>query len=397
MKKVSVKLFFAVLWKGVCQAVAWFFGLFGYKKEGLYGFLVWRLFAASITVILALFAVIFTCKMVDIVYEKYYEEKYCYDPDCCNSEYLSQNLYYHNSDDGKGYVFNSLTKEKIIRNMDWIYLPEGEDSLVCFSDGKKRGYFNKNTGEVVIPARYNHAWLFSEGLASVEDDGSIKFIDESGNTVIDNVTPYRPGMDGLFFHDGYCVVDQDGPELSSLIDKSGKSILPLEYNSISYHPGYALWKVCKGDEQGVYDKNVRMIVPLTKGNIEISDGTINVTMADHTIRKYDLVGSLIDDFYITDVRSLDYEKDEIINRPPTLNVVEEEFAEVLDNNSRVKGIARLRAYVAGDDYEGLITADGHRVTLPLYQNIDAIGYDLYLCTVSNGDKIIINGKGEPPH
>ena len=39
MKKVSVKLFFAVLWKGVCQTVAWFFGLFGYKKT--FSKLVW--------------------------------------------------------------------------------------------------------------------------------------------------------------------------------------------------------------------------------------------------------------------------------------------------------------------------------------------------------------------
>ena len=34
MKKVSCKMFFTVLWKGVCQAVKWFFGLFGYKRDG---------------------------------------------------------------------------------------------------------------------------------------------------------------------------------------------------------------------------------------------------------------------------------------------------------------------------------------------------------------------------
>lgn len=58
------------------------------------------------------------------------------------------------------------------------------------------------------------------------------------------------------------------------------------------------------------------------------------------------------------------------------------------------GTARLRAYVAGDCYEGLMTADGHRVTMPLYENIDAIGPDLYLCSLSDGVKVIINGKGE---
>ena len=60
--------------------------------------------------------------------------------------------------------------------------PLGKDTLVCFSDGKKRGYFSKNTGKVIIEPKYVHAWVFSDGLASVEEDGYIKFFDEgSGN------------------------------------------------------------------------------------------------------------------------------------------------------------------------------------------------------------------------
>lgn len=39
---------------------------------------------------------------------------------------------------------------------------------------------------------------------------------------------------------------------------------------------------------------------------------ITVTMPDHTICKYDLQGKLIDDFYIVNVRMLEYEKDEIV-------------------------------------------------------------------------------------
>ena len=34
MKKVSAKLFFTVLWRGLCQVLGWFFGLFGYKTDG---------------------------------------------------------------------------------------------------------------------------------------------------------------------------------------------------------------------------------------------------------------------------------------------------------------------------------------------------------------------------
>lgn len=391
MKKVSVKLFFAVLWKGVCQAVAWFFGLFGYKKT--FSKLVWGLFATSVTVILTVFAILLVTKMGEIVYEKHFEEKYCYDPDCYNSEYLGKNIYYHDSGDGRSYVFNSLTEEKKIKNIAWIARPEGADSLVCFSDGKKRGYFNKNTGEVIIPARYDHAWVFSEGLASVDEGGSIKFIDSTGKTVIDNVALYKPGMDGLFFHGGYCMIDNEGPELCCLIDKSGWTVLQ-EFNSIVHNGNYDLWKVCKGNEQGVYDKNMNLIVPMTEATIHLFDDEICMTMPDHTMRKYDTKGHLIHDFYIMSVRDLEFEKPEVVNRPPSTNVASEEIVEIIDENYRPKAIARLRAYTAGDNYDGLMTREGRIVTKPLYEYIEAIGDDLYLCTVSNNDKVVLNGKGE---
>ena len=47
MKKVSAKVFFTVVWKGVCQALGWFFGLFGYKRDGKFAKCVWGLFATS--------------------------------------------------------------------------------------------------------------------------------------------------------------------------------------------------------------------------------------------------------------------------------------------------------------------------------------------------------------
>ena len=59
-----------------------------------------------------------------------------------------------------------------------------------------------------------------------------------------------------------------------------------------------------------------------------------------------------------------------------------------------KATARLRAYTAGNDYEGLMTADGHIVTLPSYYNIEAIGPDLYLCQIDYSSSIVLNGKGQ---
>ena len=103
----------------------------------------------------------------------------------------------------------------------WIAKPEEKDSLICFSDGIKRGYFNKNTGDVVVEPKYNHAWVFSEGLASVDDNGTIKFIDGNGNVIIDKNMPYIPDMDGYMFHGGYCVVGTEDGDHYGLMDKTG--------------------------------------------------------------------------------------------------------------------------------------------------------------------------------
>jgi len=390
MKKVSAKLFFTVLWKGVCQVFGWFFGLFGYKTDGKYAKLVWGVFATSAAVVAAIFAIVLITSLCENIYDKHFKEDYCFDPDCSYAEFLAKNIYYHDISDGRGYVFNSDTGEKTLRHVSWIAKPDGEDSLICFSDGKKRGYFSKNSGKVVIPAKYDHAWVFSEGLASVVDRGSVFFIDGTGKVIIDNVTIYRPGMDGLFFHDGYCIVG-DAAEITSMIDKKGNTV--LQEHSCITRANYGLWKIERDGKTAVYDKDLRMIIPLTDCSIWIGEGAINMTMNDdHTMRKYDLQGGLINDFYIASVHSLEYEKDEILYR----KVNNEEYAD--DTIPDVEAYhpvatARMRAYVAGDGYEGLMNADGHVITMPLYKDISAIGYDLYLCEVSNGDHVIVNGNG----
>jgi hypothetical protein len=112
------------------------------------------------------------------------------------------------------------------------------------------------------------------------------------------------------------------------------------------------------------------------------------------MRRYDLKGNLVYDFYICGIRLLEYEKDEILYRYRTHSEDGVELSTPVVESYHPQATARLMAYVAGDEYEGLMTADGHRVTMPLYRDIEAIGYDLYLCEVSNNDKVILNGKGE---
>ena len=93
--------------------------------------------------------------------------------------------------------------------------------------------------------------------------------------------------------------------------QDGKVALPMEYSYIYPTNDYDYWFVQKDDMMALLDKDLKTIMPLMEGGISIEDRTINVTMPDHTIRKYDMHGSLINDFYLTYVRMLEYEKDEI--------------------------------------------------------------------------------------
>ncbi len=395
MKGVSAKMFFTVMWRGLCQALGWFFGLFGYKRDGKFAKCVWGLFATSGSIVMALFAMALLCCLGESVYNWYFRNHYCDDEYCYHSEYVNRYIYFHNTEDGKGYIYNIRTGEKLIKHIAWIAKPTDKDSLICFSDGKKRGYFSKNTGKVVIAPKYDHAWIFSDGLASVDDDGQIKFIDTTGKVVIDKNMPYIPNMEGYVFHGGYCVVDTDDGEKCGLMDVLGNIVLPMEYSYIYPTNDFKFWRVQKGEEYGVLDNELKPIVPLMEcSSMNISDGIINVTMPDHSIRNYDMQGILINDFYIANVRMLEYEKEEIVYRKNTENEVDEDFVEILEESYHPKATARLRAYVAGDGYEGLMTADGHKVTMPLYWEIEALDHDLYLCSTKNGDKVIVNGKGE---
>lgn len=391
MKNVSCKMFFSVLWRGICQALGWFFGLFGYKREGKFAKCVWGMFSISAAILMTILAgiAIYGC------YEHF--ERKCRFANYVEEEggtYVSSTLgYFPDYDGNKGYIFNKQTREKVLKGVDWIALPLGKDSLVCFSSDKKRGYFNAKNGNVVVEPKYDHAWIFSDGLGAVEEDGRIKFLDSTGKIVIDNGMKYDGASDGYVFHGGYIAVCAEASEKYGLMDKTGNMVLPLEYDYIDIANNLEYWRVRKDKQWAVYDKNMNQILPFIDGCVYITDSSIDVAMSDHTMRKYDFEGNLINDFYISETRHLTYDTGEVYYAKDSYTDDDGDEQEYLEERNK-QATARLRAYAAGDGYEGLMTPEGHVITMPLYENIEAIGPDTYLCTVSDGDKVVVNGKGE---
>ena len=391
MKRVSAKMFFSVIWKGICQALGWFFGLFGYKRDGKFANCVWGMFSISAAILMTILAgiAIYGC------YEHF--ERKCRFANYVEEEggtYVSSTLsYFPDYDGNKGYIFNKQTREKVLKGVDWIAKPLGNDSLVCFSSDKKRGYFNAKNGKVVVEPKYDHAWIFSDGLGAVEEDGRIKFLDSTGKIVIDNGMKYDGTSDGYVFHGGYIAVCAEASEKYGLMDKTGNMVLPLEYDYIDIANNLEYWRVRKDKQWAVYDKNMNQILPFIDGCVYITDSSIDVAMSDHTMRKYDFEGNLINDFYISETRHLTYDTGEVYYAKDSYTDDDGDEQEYLEERNK-QATARLRAYAAVEGYEGLMTPEGHVITMPLYENIEAIGPDTYLCTVSDGDKVVVNGKGE---
>ena len=72
-------MFFAVLWKGISQAFAWFFGLFGYKRDGKFAKCVWGAFAVSAAISMAILAVVLICDFYDYAADKWSYHKHACD------------------------------------------------------------------------------------------------------------------------------------------------------------------------------------------------------------------------------------------------------------------------------------------------------------------------------
>lgn len=169
-----------------------------------------------------------------------------------------------------------------------------------------RGYLHRRTGEIVIPEIYSHAWIFSEGLAAVEQNGNINFIDPSGKVVIDKDFPmYYDNKTDYVFTNGHCLMRNPANGKKGLIDKSGQWVLPAEYDELFFTRGF--WQAEKDGRTGLYTADLKMLLPVEYQSIQVSDSIIEVHLADHSVRRYDHQGRVVVDFVIDEISSLRYE------------------------------------------------------------------------------------------
>lgn len=135
-------------------------------------------------------------------------------------------------------------------------------------DGKYGYGYDDNGGILTIPAKYDDAQYFEEGLASVKMGDKWGFIDEHGSTKI----PFKYDYAGLFVN-GYASVGigGSGQYKYGIINKAGVLVIPCKYDGLG-DVQEGLISAAIGDKMGFINLKGVVVIPM---KFEIKGGTMS--------------------------------------------------------------------------------------------------------------------------
>ena len=216
----------------------------------------------------------------------------------------------------------------------------GMDSIGIFEKEGKREFYNLNTNKVLVPATYTHAWFFSEGLAAVEKDGKIGFINMKGALAIPYQFVHRTNdHPDIAFNDGRCVMANGNGQMG-VIDRKGGWVVKPQYVKVDL------------TESGIFatTSNSKMLLS-NKGEVIQNDLIVKV-------------------------------------EPLKCNVQLKEKA--ADGRWQLQDVEmKMDYYVyytfANSDRCGLMDKDGNRLTEPVYSKIEALNEHLFSFFLLDGE------------
>lgn len=264
-------------------------------------------------------------------------------------EYVrNENLSVVKKDDGKISIKNIITGETTIKDIkvDWTS-SSGVDTLAVFCADNKRGYFNVHTGKIVIEPKYRRAWNFSDGLAAVQLNGYIGFLDSKGNVAIGFNYPYYGNpLSSFLFKKGYCVV-ADSTGKCGVINKKGDWTIEPVYDNVEIFEEYAIVTKAGLRAQMLFD------------------------------------GTLLNSYVLDEISQLTFTQEEYYaNKEGEICTIEK----TIDTG--------MFFYRVGGRV-GLMDANCRRLTEPLYTRIRAVSKTMYRAYLLDGySEVILNAKGE---
>lgn len=156
--------------------------------------------------------------------------------------------------DKDGYAFIDKAGHIVGRSSQRTQMQEGRMPILI---GRKWGYVDREF-KLVIPAIYDYAMQFSEGLASVRIGNQCGFIDSDGNMRI----ALQPLKFAGGFHDGLADVEINNGW--GYIDRTGKLAIPATFKAIGiFDENVAFAKPAGTEKWGLIDKTGKFVAPPT--------------------------------------------------------------------------------------------------------------------------------------
>ncbi len=159
--------------------------------------------------------------------------------------------------------------------MNNIIIPYRKNDKWGFSNHKK---------EVVIDCVFDDVEPFNEGLAVVIRNGTLEFINQNGETVINSANQYYPHHAGSSFHEGISAV-RSIDNKTGFINKSGEVIIGFDYsNATHFHEGLCVVsfydKKQNEHKYGCINKRNEEVIPLQFYEVAkyFSEGFLSIKM-----------------------------------------------------------------------------------------------------------------------
>lgn len=302
---------------------------------------------------------------------------------------LSANIVVRAYNSGKVRVYNKQTKRYTTPKLCWVAGTPKRDSLTVFCDRDGyRGFLNVNTGEIVIPAQYGKAWVFSEGLAAVEyDKKKLGFINHDNEMVIEDV-PHESGFFDYVFKDGFCTVmiwdDKTDERIYSVY--SSRTLGKVgEYHYINQLERSS-YMIARSDEgYWLLDSVYERVFDEPYDYMEEVNAADGVFATRNYVKQYfDFDGTLLESFVIDGIERLNY--------ATGLTDASSEY----DQDVVLEFEPDLVAYRVNDNYGLMNSHTGKIITSAKYGDIYMISKDLLRAEVnySNNESVLLDRNGK---
>lgn len=234
--------------------------------------------------------------------------------------------------------------------------------LLPFRSNDKFGFMNEK-GVPEVPAMYDYAGLFNNGVAPVLKNERFGFVDKNNDLVI----PFKY-EDALDFDQGRCIVENEGR--LGLIDRTGKYILPTEYEEIGPMSN-GLFYAAKDGKYGYFDKFGHNRIPLKYDEAFSFQRGLAIVIDGNATRLIDLDGIAV--FSLKDVEMRSFSDSLfVVEARDSVYLITIDGQVVLDQAvDRIGSLSENRAIIEVGDRYGYIDSRGQVIippTLPKFSN-----------------------------